>query len=319
MPILDHLTELSDLTRGRILLALEGRELAVAELQSVLQLPQSTVSRHLGVLSRGGWVTARPDGASHRYRLTPDELSGASRRLWDLVREEVGEDPAVRTDRERLQAVLAERHRRSQAFFASEAGRWDLLREELFGRRFDLQVLLSLLDPDWVVGDLGCGSGHLAATLAPFVRNVVAVDESEAMIDAARSRTEHLPNVEIRQGELELLPVAEAELDLAIVALVLPYLPDPGRILAEAARALQPGGRLLVIDLQPHDRAEYEHTMGHLWLGFEPETLHQWFTAAGLAAARVTALPPDPQASGPGLFTASARKPDLHRTSGSID
>jgi ubiquinone/menaquinone biosynthesis C-methylase UbiE len=206
--------------------------------------------------------------------------------------------------------VLARRHGRSRQFFASEAGQWDRMREELFGHRFELQALMGLLDPDWVVGDLGCGTGQLAAQLSPFVKRVIAVDESTPMLDAARARLAGHPNVDLRQGELELLPVREMELDLAVLALVLPHVPVPGRVLAEAARALQPGGRLVIVDLQPHERTEYAQTMGHLWHGFEAAQVRGWASAAGLLATRYLPLAPEPAAKGPGLFVATATKPD---------
>ena len=309
-PVFDHLTALADSTRSRLLLALETHELTVRELQEALQLPQSTVSRHLKVLADEGWVAARPDGTSHRYRLTPPPAGSSAQRLWGLVREEVGGGQAATRDRERVREVLARRHTRSRTFFATEAGQWDRLREELFGHRYELQALLGLFDPAWVVGDLGCGTGHLAAAVAPFVRKVIAVDESAPMLTAARSRLARLENVDVREGELELLPVNEMELDLAFLALVLPYVPEPSRVLAEAARALQPGGRLVVIDLQPHERADYAQTMGHVWQGFGTAPIQAWLSAAELTDVRYVPLPPEPAAKGPGLFVATARKPD---------
>ncbi len=308
-PVLDHLSALADPIRSRILLALERQELSVSELQQALQLPQSTVSRHLKVLADEGWVSARPDRTSHHYRLASQSLGTSAQRLWELVREEVGATRAGRQDAERVRAVLARRHTRSREFFDTEAGQWDRLREELFGHRFELCSLLGLLDPDWVVGDLGCGTGSLAAAVAPFVRRVIAVDESGPMLVAARARLAQMGNVDLRQGELELLPVNEMELDLAVLALVLPYVPEPGRVLGEAARALQPGGRLLVVDLQPHDRAEYAQTMGHLWQGFDPSQMRSWVSAAGLKDLRHVALAPEPRAKGPGLFVLTARQP----------
>jgi SAM-dependent methyltransferase len=308
-PVLDRLQDLADSTRRRLLLALEARELAVAELQAVLQLAQSTTSRHLKVLADGGWIESRSEGASTRYRFDPEGLPRAAGELWALVRREVEGSRVAAGDRERIAQVLAERHRRSRDFFATEAGKWDHLRDELFGRRSEFQALLGLLDARWVVGDLGCGSGHLTAAMAPFVTRVVAVDESPAMLEAARARCASLPSAEFRQGELELLPVREAELDLAVMALVLPYVPVPGRVLAEAAMALQPGGRLVVMDLQPHDRAEYAQTMGHLWQGLDASQMKTWLTGAGLMEARYVPLPPDTSAQGPGLFVATARKP----------
>lgn len=310
IPLLDHLSSLSDPIRVRLLISLESHELAVGELQQVLQLPQSTVSRHLKVLADDGWVSARPEGSSHRYRATPDKVGASAGSLWQLVRQEVNRSVAASQDRERLKEVLARRHSRSREFFATEAGQWDRLRDELFGRRVELQALFALLDPAWVVGDLGCGAGHFAAAIAPFVEKVIAVDESGPMLAAARARLATAANVELREGELELLPVQEMELDLAVLSMVLPYVPDPGRVLAEAARALEPGGRLALIDLQPHQRAEFGQTLGHLWTGFESSQVTAWCTAAGLRQVRVHPLAPDPEARGPALFLATAYKPD---------
>ncbi|HSR14786.1 MAG TPA: metalloregulator ArsR/SmtB family transcription factor [Gemmatimonadales bacterium] len=309
-PLFDHLTALADSTRSRLLLVLQEHELTVRELQEALQLPQSTVSRHLKVLSDEEWVTSRPEGTSQRYRVLPPPAGSAAEQLWGLVRGEVAASPAARQDAARIREVLARRHGRSRQFFATEAGQWDRLREELFGPRYELQALLGLLDPDAVVGDLGCGTGHLSAAVAPFVRKVIAVDESPPMLAAARARLAAAANVEVREGELELLPVNEMELDLAVLALVLPYVPEPSRVLAEAARALQPGGRLLVVDLQPHDRAEYAQTMGHVWQGFAAGPMLAWLAGAGLIATRYVPLLPEPSARGPGLFLAMARKPD---------
>lgn len=307
--VLSRLSALADLTRGRLLLLLEGDELTVGELCAVLQLPQSTVSRHLKVLADEGWVVSRADGTSNRYRSALRELDPAARRLWQLVRDEVAETPAARQDAHRLPGVLARRRSRSQEFFASSAGKWDRLRAELFGSHPELGALPALLDPDWVVGDLGAGTGQLAESLAPFVRQVVAVDDSAAMLQAARRRLAGRANVEIRRGELEALPVGDAELDAAVLSLALHFAPEPARVLAEAARVLKPESRLLVIDMTPHDREEYRAEMGHVWLGFNASQITGWLTEAGFEQVVYHPLPADPAAKGPSLFAAVGRAP----------
>lgn len=306
--IFDRMSALADATRSRLLLVLERHELTVGELCQVLQLPQSTVSRHLKLLGDEGWVSARAEGTSRRYRMPADRIDPGARQLWQLVRQEVAALPGAAQDTERLRSVLAERSTRSREFFSSAAGEWDRLRAELFGRRADLHGLLGLLDDGWTVGDLGCGTGQLSASLAPFVRRVVAVDSSPAMLQAARARLDGLPNVEAREGELERLPIADGELDAAIVFLVLHYVAEPDQALAEAARALRPGGRLLVVDMMPHDREEYLQAMGHVWQGFEAERMERWAADAGFTAFHYVPLPPDPAAKGPTLFAASARR-----------
>jgi ubiquinone/menaquinone biosynthesis C-methylase UbiE/DNA-binding transcriptional ArsR family regulator len=301
----NRLAALGDPTRMRLLLVLDRHELTVGELCAVLQLPQSTVSRHLKVLADDTWVVSRADGTSRQYRV-PDDLDAAARRLWRVVREQAMEAESAQADGARAQQVLAERRTKSQEFFSSAAGQWDTLRGELFGRRQDLQSLLGLVDDAWSVGDLGCGTGELTAALAPFVRRVVAVDASRQMLAAAKRRVGDLVNVELRQGELEALPLDDGELDAVIVFLVLHYVPDPVRALTEIARVLKPGGKLLIVDMVPHDREELREKMGHVWPGFSYEQLAAWGADAGFAGLRYRSLPPDPLAKGPMLFTATA-------------
>jgi ArsR family transcriptional regulator len=307
-PFFDRLSALADPTRSRLLLLLDRHELTVSELCSALQLPQSTVSRHLKTLADDGWVTARAEGTSRRYTMPGSALEPGARRLWHLVRDQVGSSPSARHDLSRAEQVLLERRSTSQTFFSTRAGQWDKVRAELYGSRADLTPFAALLDPEWVVGDLGCGTGQTTAALAPYVGRVIAIDESSAMLSAARRRLADRENVELRSGRLEDLPVEDGELGAAILSLVLHFVVDPAVVLAEAARALRPGGRLLVVDMVPHEREEYRITMGHLWLGFEAAQITGWLASAGFTDIRVVPLAPDPQAKGPGLFTARAVK-----------
>ncbi len=316
-PILDRLTALADATRGRLLLVLDRHELTVTELCAVLQLPQSSVSRHLKVLADDAWVTSRAEGTTRRYRLA-ERLDPDAASVWRIVRESLA--PAAAHDFERLERVVAERRTRSRDYFRGVAGEWDRVRAELFGRRADLLALLALLDDDWTVGDLGCGTGALSEALAPAVGRVIAVDESEAMLGAARQRLGALVidretsrpraqrGVELRSGTLEALPIADGALDAAILSLVLHYVPEPAQALAEAARVLVPGGRLLIADMLPHEREEYRHEMGHLWPGFAEADLRAMLADVGFTRVSYRMLPLDSAAKGPGLFVCTARK-----------
>jgi len=140
------------------------------------------------------------------------------------------------------------------------------------------------------------------------VKQVIAVDESSAMLSAAKKRLHGVENVDVRNGRLEALPLADEEVDVALLFLVLHYAPDPARVVAEAARVLRPGGRLLVLDMMPHDRHDLKQSMGHLWHGFASETVADWMRAAGMESLRYNTLPPDPEAKGPLLFAASATR-----------
>jgi ubiquinone/menaquinone biosynthesis C-methylase UbiE/DNA-binding transcriptional ArsR family regulator len=306
--ILDHLTALSDPTRSRLLLLLDRHELTVSELCSILQLPQSTVSRHLKALADSGWIAARNEGTSHLYTMTRDDLDGAARRLWLLVRDQVGPSPAATQDQRRLAAALADRRTKSQEFFSSSAGQWDRMRDELFGDRVHLAALAALAGGDWTAGDLGCGTGQVSAALAPFVQRVIAVDSSQAMLQAARRRLLAFDNVDMRRGELEALPIDDGRLDAAVLMLVLHHVPEPHKALADVARVLKPGGRVIVGDMLPHDRESYRQQMGHVWLGFSEDHVTRLLTDVGFSQLRLVALPADSRVKGPALFVATGVK-----------
>jgi ArsR family transcriptional regulator len=306
--IFDDLTTLSDATRSRMLLILERHELTVSELCAVLQLPQSTVSRHLKTLADASWVTSRRDGTSRYYTLALDERDAHTRRLWSLLREQIATTAGADQDTRRLKGVLGRRQSKSEEFFASAAGQWDRLRRELFGAASPLHALPALIDSRWTIGDLGCGTGETSAALAPFVTQTVAVDRNGEMLQAARRRLRGLANVDVRRGELEALPIADGELDAAIMMLVLHHVPDPGAVLQEAARTLKPRGRLVLCDMLPHDHEEYKQQMGHVWLGFSDDQLRRLLGGAGFEDVRIVPLSVDPEAKGPALFVASALK-----------
>jgi ArsR family transcriptional regulator len=307
--ILEHMSALSDPIRCRMLMLIEKQELTVTELCAILQMPQSSVSRHLKTLADDNWVISRRDGTSRFYAMsTGDELDPGATRLWPLIREQVAATSAAGQDDRRLRGVLTRRRAKSQEFFASAAGDWDRLRSDLFGDTFFLWGVLGLIDPTLVVGDLGCGTGQLTDVVAPYVRQVIAVDSSADMLDAARLRVAGASNVDLRQGELESLPIEAGELDAAMISLVLHYSPSPGRALAEVSRVLRPAGRVLVVDMLPHERQEYQQQMGHVWLGFSEKQIGKFLTDAGFSDVRTRLLPADPDAKGPALFAAVAMK-----------
>jgi ArsR family transcriptional regulator len=303
----DCLEVLADPTRLRLLRLLERHELGVAALCDILQLPQSTVSRHLKVLSDEGWVGSRSRGTTRLYRMK-GEQSPAARRLWLLSRDQTDGWPTARQDRHRLTRRLARQSPPSQAFFAGATGQWDRLREEAYGRAFTPTALVGLLPRDWVVADLGCGTGHAAAALSPQVARVIGVDQSLAMLKAARKRTAGLANVELRQGRLEALPLGDEGCDGALLLLALTYVAEPAAVLAEMTRILRPGGRAVIVDLLRHDRDEFRRRMGHQGFGFEPEELQVMLEAAGLEQVACRELPPEPGARGPALLLATMQR-----------
>src|SRR5215471_17692825 len=165
--LLGWMGSLSDPTRLRLLRLLERNELGVDELRDVLQLPQSTVSRHLKVLADEGFTRSRRHGTTNLYRTILDELEAPARKLWLLAREQTEGWPTVQQDQLRLARRLRERQTDSQAFFDSAASQWDKLRSELYGDASSVAALLALLPNSYEVADLGCGTGWASAMLAP--------------------------------------------------------------------------------------------------------------------------------------------------------
>ncbi len=300
----EQLATLADPMRARLMRLVEHHELSVGEIASVLQLPQSTTSRHLKALTDDGWLSARREATSRLYRLAMNQLSPQQNQLWQLVR---GSAPNRSVDDARLSRVLLERQSRSQAFFAGAALEWDRHRAELFGADLDRWILPAVLPPNAVVADLGCGTGKLAEAIAPFAHQLVGVDASEAMIQSAQDRLQRFDNVDLRHAELESIPLQTESVDLALLVLVLHYVAKPQAVLDEARRILRPSGRLIIVEMQPHDNEAYRQSMGHQWLGFEESQLSDWLAAAGLSANYVK-LPPDSSAKGPALFVCTAAR-----------
>ena len=308
-PVLDRLSVLADNTRSRLLMLLDRYELSVGELCAVLQLPQSTVSRHLKLLSDEDWIVARGDGTSRFYKMVPSRLDAPTRAVWSVLREQMASAPAAEHDVRRVEGILAKRRDKAQLFFANSVESWDKMRSRMIGVRTDLLALLDLLDEDLVVADLGCGTGLVSAALAPCVAKVIAVDESGPMLTAARGRLAAHANVDLRVGTVEALPIDDGTVDAAVLFLVAHFIADPMAVMREVQRVLRPAGRVLIVDLVSHERIDYVVQLGHVWQGFDGDQVKDWLSSAGFTRCRYRTLPTDVEADGPALFAATGRTP----------
>ncbi len=306
------LASLAEPVRLRVLRLLEAEEVSVGEVAKVVQLPQSTTSRHLKVLSDSGWLARRSAGTATLFRLVLDDLSAEARAIWIAARDHPGNAADFAEDARRLASVLRERRVDSQAFFGRVAGEWDDVRASLFGQDFTAAALLGLIRRDWVVADLGCGTGNAAELLAPHVERVIAVDRSEAMLGAGRARLAGIANVRFVEGTLERLPLDTASVDATVCVLVLHHVAEPILALREMARVMRRergGGTALIVDMLAHEREEYRRAMGHVHLGFAPAAMAGLLREAGFADPRFVELPRVSEARGPGLFVATGRLP----------
>ena len=287
----DTLRTLADPMRCRIIRLLEhsaGPGLRVGELAEALKLPQSTVSRHIKNLVEAGAVDGRRNGTSMLYRLAPLAGPSAIRQLRTLARDYLAHDEQVLADEERLLRVLQRRQQQHRDFFNASAPEWDTIRTQWFGESFHLEAMLAALDPNWIVGDLGAGTGTMAALLAPHVKQVIAVEPSTAMLRAAKNRikTLEMENVTLLLGRLEDLPSEVQSLDMALVSLVLHHVENVPGALGDIFRVLKPGGFLLIVDLMPHDVEMFREKMGHRWMGFAPGKMTDMLSQAGFINIR---------------------------------
>ncbi len=305
--VFSQLQLLGEPTRARMVRLLALEELAVGELARVLQVSQPTVSRHLKQLMRGGFVTSRKVGTASWVQAPVRSYPADQAALWSLVRAQLDADAADAAsihaqDLLRLESVLAQRSDDSEALFARLGGRWDAVRIEHFGERWLAPLALACIDGRGKhIADLGCGTGHLLPSLAATGAHVTGVDREEAMLEVARERVAALPDVELRRGLLDAVPLPDRSVDLVVVAFVLHHIRDLPPVFAEVARVLAPGGRVVLLDMVAHDRADFQSTMGHVHPGFSPADVSALARGAGLVG-HTHPLPADPDARGPGLF-----------------
>ena len=302
---------LGDEARLRILRLLDAERLNVGELTSILGIAPSGVSRHLGLLKDAGLVEERRDGGFTYFRLAETLRTGANGfgPVWPLLRAQfaaAAATPEGRADQARLEEV---RRVRKENF--DEHGAGTERRQIVPGRSWAAWArALGHLLPPLEIADLGCGEGYLAIEAARFAKRVVAVDRSEAVLarakalaaqrlarrrrsaansaDSADASAKSDSGIEWKRGELEHLPLKDASVDVALLSQALHHAEHPSKALAEAARIVRPGGRVLVLDLRRHDESWVRDRLGDKWLGFDDDELARLLKDAGLTDIRVT-------------------------------
>ncbi len=272
----------ADATRVRLLALLAREELTVAELSAITQLAQPRVSTHLAKLKEAGLARDRRAGVSAYYRFDEDNLDAVQRELWRSLRDG-SDDPLLRQDAERVASVLANRAA-DQNWADSVAG--DMERHYSPGRTWEAlaRTALPLLETGDVL-DIASGDGVLAELLSPHAKRYVCIDTSTRVVAAAGERLRRFPNVEVREGDMHALPFKDGSFDLVVLMHALTYSAKPAQAVAEAARVLRRGGRLLLSSLGKHEHKSVVEAYGHVNLGFSEKELRKFAEKAGLDIA----------------------------------
>lgn len=288
--ILESFRVLSDPIRLRLLFLLEQQELSVAEIQSILQMGQSRISSHLAQLKRAGLVKDRRGGKNIYYGLaepTPVNESWAAK-IRDLVREAVADLPETRRDQTALTLILKKRQDSAREYFDKLAGKFG--RSYFPGRSWQSVAHLFLTCmPKLVVADLGAGEGTVSQLLARYVTKVIAVDNSEKMVEiGTQSAREHgFHNLEFRLGDIQDPPIKSGTIDLVLFSQALHHAVTPSKAVASARRILRSGGRIAILDLLAHGVEETRELYADLWLGFSEVELYQLLEDNGFTSVDV--------------------------------
>jgi len=287
-------------TRLRVLGLLAEAELTVSDLTEIMRQSQPRISRHLKLLTEAGLVERYREGSWAFFRLA--ERSGAAELAHALIARLDPADPVVVRDRERLAEVRAVRAAAAQAYFRKHAAQWDRIRRlHVADADVEAAIASALSErPFRSVLDLGTGTGRMIELFGPQLERGLGIDLSPDMLLLARARLERagLRHCSVRQGDIYDLSLPRDSFDVVIVHQVLHFLDDGARAIREAARVLRPEGRLLVVDFAPHDLEFLREEHAHLRLGFAPETVAQWMSAAGLEMVLQRTLPPEPGGDG---------------------
>jgi ArsR family transcriptional regulator len=288
-----------DETRLRLLALLAEGERTVKELTEILGQSQPRVSRHLKVLAEAGLTARSPEGSWVYYRLADEETARSLVSAW--LRALDAADPKLSRDRERLAAVKRQNRDAAERYFAAHATRWDEIRSLHVPER---EVEAAILDcagkgPFRSVLDIGTGTGRMLELFAGRYDRALGVDLSPAMLAVARANLERagISNAHVRIGDVVNLPVMRESFDLVVIHQVLHFLDDPAWAIAEAAAALAPGGKLLIIDFAPHQLEFLRDEQAHRRLGFGRGQMNDWIAAAGLEVETAADLSP-PAGSG---------------------
>ncbi|HKI50675.1 MAG TPA: metalloregulator ArsR/SmtB family transcription factor [Geothermobacteraceae bacterium] len=306
--LLSLFKSLADETRLRLLNLLSRGEFTVQELTEILAMGQSRISRHLKILHDAGLLAVKRQGTWSYYRVAP--ASDWIEQFWQLLIPQLQQLVAGPTDLVRMTQLFERQKSANREFFDRHARQWDLLKQNALPLVAYRDELFQLLGAGQLLVEVGIGTGELLAGLTNNWQSLIGIDQSQAMLDEARNRFRAQPEsaIELRLGEMTALPVADSQADAVLMNMVLHHAPQPRRVLADAARILVPGGRLVIAELLRHNQDWTREALADVWLGFAPEELTGWLNETGFTNIDIKRLPPQGQLNGILLAVASQPK-----------
>jgi ArsR family transcriptional regulator len=297
MNMVDYYKALADESRLRVLHVLSHGYFNVQELTSVLGLSQPTISHHLKTLQQAGLIKSHKEGTwtYHSLVSTGSETAAGAviSNFLELALNPAGDAylPSLTEDRKIITGLRDRKRDRSRLFFESVASNWKEMRDEATGSPSYLEELVGHLPSEGTLLELGCGTGALLERILPRKGNTIGVDYSQAMLDEAKSNLGKLKGeVDLRLGYLEHLPLGDESVDTAVAYMVLHHLPTPREALRDIFRVLQPGGRLMIVDMLPHNKEYMRERYADLWLGFDADEMQSWLTECGFKDVQIKDL-----------------------------
>ncbi|MBN1354677.1 metalloregulator ArsR/SmtB family transcription factor [bacterium] len=287
--MITFLKSIANDSRLDIIAALMYGEFSVMEIVRILSMGQSRISRHLRILQDSGILKQRREGSRVFYSLD----KAGNREMMDVLIRWIKGEKRFEGIQNSVGLVLEQRRLRSQVFFSKMADQWSFLKNRYLDEESLRKVMQEAISKVGVLADLGCGTGETLKVLMGRAEQLIGVDNSPEMLQAAARNLQLVStrSVDLRLGDLEHLPMRDCEADVLVASLVLHHLARPESVFAEFFRVLRPRGRVVLIEFEEHDDAAACESMGDLWFGFSRRNLKDWMISAGMKSVRAVSVP----------------------------